>query len=307
MKKHNNLSKHTPGELSATGSLYEALQDAAITPNAILAVRVVAQRSRALNPLCNDYPFGKNATKAFLLTAQEMMKSCGSASVAYVHGDEITLVLMSNSERPTLRMSELISEVSSVGALAFFQHSGTQMPFYARVNEFASIEELVEYIFWRRRECYQRAVCDSLYRALQRSGHSDAYISSRIQSLTQREQLCLLEELETPITTIPIIIRRGSLLSWRIQNDRKSEDLKINFNTTIPDRDQHFDALLRELLTTGPKGNTENKVSPDARLQGASIKPTRTHRSFLPLRNKKAHVSVFKAVENQGSRGGPSI
>jgi tRNA(His) 5'-end guanylyltransferase len=302
MNGQNALSKWLSDHPSDMNQDPETCDAGVIAPDTIVALTLVVKHPKEADSLIEDYPYGKNFTKALLLTARDLMKRFSPITLAYVHGNEIILIEQSQRTRTARRRSEILSTLVPQAVLAFLENSGTTTSFDGRIREFGTKSELAQFMMWRRGECHRKAISGALYRALRRGGHSEAHISSRIEATCEREQVELLERLGAPITSTSIMTRRGSLLSWRTPMGAESKGLEIHFNTKLPDRDHQFKLLLalhldmlpeeRGSLGLAERSRTNQVVESPARSMHAD--QSKKHRSLLPIYNRRARVSVLK-------------
>ena len=302
MNGQNTLSKRLSDHPVDMSQDPETCDAGVIAPNTIVALTLVAHQPKEADSLIEDYPYGEKFTKALLLTARDLMQRSIPTTLAYVHGHEIILIEESQRRQIVRRRSEVLSTLVSQAVLAFLGNSGATTSFDVRIREFASKFELANYILWRRRECHRKAVAGALDRALRRGGHSEAHISSRIESTSEREQIELLERLGAPITSTSIMTRRGSLLSRRTPIGAESEDAEIYFNTKVPDREYQFKLLLALHLDIPPEERGSLGIAESSRAHPVVESPARSmpadpskkHRSLLPIYNRRARVSVLK-------------
>lgn len=312
MAKNIKLTQRGIGELQRSCERYENYNDGFILPDTLLVVRLDAHRYGDWSSFSDEYPTGPTATKALLLTARALMSATFRVVLAYVHGDEISLVVDPTENSNPLRRSKLISAFSSAAAIHFFKAARLPALFDAKVSELTSSENLVEYLFWQRRYCYRNATTIALRKALHQAGNSPEKAESQIQGTNDDQRAALLKQLGTPVDSIPHTTRRGSILYWdSVEQEGKSE-LKVVVDMRLSDDDEAYEAYIRKLLesslnlrnsaelrTRPTQQNAPSPVVVKAKTPERETTPRPAQpRSQPPKKNKKAHVSVFRLPSN---------
>jgi tRNA(His) 5'-end guanylyltransferase len=315
MAKTTKLSQRGIGELERSMERYETYNDGFILPDTLIVVRLDAHRYGDWSALPDEYPTGPTTTKALLITARALMSATFRVVLAYVHGDEISLVVDPTENINPLRRSKLISAFTSAAAIHFLKTTGLAAMFDAKVSELPSTERLAEYLFWQRRYCHRNATTIALRRALVRSGLSAEQTESKMRGATEDQRVAQLKGLGVPVETIPPTTRRGSLLYWETVVTDGKQMSKVVVDTKLPDDDERYEALVSEriskaLLTTSVSRPIQPAPAtiPEKRAQVVA-KPTATQKPAPPLkqeqraqalkRNKKAQVSVFRMPPTQ--------
>ena len=311
MAKTTKPSQRGIGELERSMERYETYNDGFILPDTLIVVRLDAHRYGDWSALPDDYPTGPTTTKGLLITARALMSATFRVVLAYVHGDEISLVVDPTENINPLRRSKVISAFTSAASIHFIKATGLSALFDAKVSELPSSERLVEYLFWQRKYCYRNATTIALRRALMRSGLSAEQAESKIRGATEEQRISQLQNLDAPVETIPLTTRRGSLLYWEAVVTDGKEQMKVVVDTKLPDIDETFEELISERLAkalnsqqiarpaqTKPSHPTPERraqiVAKAAPPQKSSPPPKQTHQPQPVKRTKKAQVSVFK-------------
>jgi tRNA(His) 5'-end guanylyltransferase len=316
MAKTSKLSQRGVGDLERAIQPYENYNDGFILPHTLIVVRLDAHRYGDWSSLTDGYPTGPTVTKALLITARALMSASFRVVLAYVHGDEISLIMDPTETMNPLRRSKVISGFTSAAAIHFLKTSGLAAMFDAKISELPSSEKLAEYLFWQRKYCFRNATTIALRRALLRSGLSAEQAESRIQGATEEQRTAQLKDLGAPIETIPRTTRRGSLLFWDIVVVEGKQQLKVVVDTKLPEDDEAYetfisDKIAKVLHTATPTPSPQGSVTqphPTKRPQvipkkipspPSSPPPKQPQHSHVVKRNKKAHVSVFRMPSTQ--------
>ncbi len=299
------LSQRGIGDLQRSLERFESYNDGFILPDTFLVVRLDAHRMGDWGALNAEYPCGPAVTKALHTTARTLMTSTFRLLVAFVHGDEISLLLDPTETLNPMRRSKLISTVASAAAVHFMQASGKEALFEARLSELPSVERVVEYFFWQRRYCFRNAVTIALRAALTSSGLSAEDAEKFIHGVSEQARLAKLQEAGVPLESIAHTTRRGALFFFETLLHDGREHFRLNSNTTLPDDDEESVRLLTHVLESALGEDCPEHVAPVARREPPS--PTvpansdqqpKAPQSRQFKGNKKTNVSVFKVASS---------
>jgi tRNA(His) 5'-end guanylyltransferase len=311
MAKTTKVSQRGIGELERSIQRYEIYNDGFILPDTLIVVRLDAHRYGDWSALPDDYPTGPTTTKGLLITARALMSATLRVVLAYVHGDEISLVVDPTENSNPLRRSRLISAFTSAGAIHYLKATGLAAMFDAKVSELPSSERLTEYLFWQRKYCHRNATTIALRRALAQSGLSAEQAENKIRGATEEQRASQLKGLGVPVESIPLTARRGSLLYWDTVITDGKQQVKVVINTKLPDNDDAYEDFISEriwkAINSTPINRPEHtKTPPPAPEKRAQVMvkaappqttaaPTKqTHQPRPVKRAKKAQVSVFR-------------
>ena len=138
MAKTSKPSQRGIGELERSMERYETYNDGFILPDTLIVVRLDAHRYGDWSALPDDYPTGPTTTKGLLITARALMSATFRVVLAYVHGDEISLVVDPTENINPLRRSKVISAFTSAASIHFLKATGLSAWFDAKVSEVPS-------------------------------------------------------------------------------------------------------------------------------------------------------------------------
>ncbi len=315
MAQNTKLSQRGIGDLERSIARFETYNDGFILPDTLVVVRLDAHRYGDWSSLADEYPTGPTATKGLLITARALMSASFRVVLAYVHGDEISLVLDPTENINPLRRSKLISAFTSAASIHFLKATGLAAMFDAKVSELPSTERLTEYLFWQRKYCYRNATTIALRRALMRGGLTAEQAESKVRGATEEQRVEHLNNTGSPVETIPPTTRRGSLLYWDTVEVDGTQQLKVVVNTKLPDNDEVYETFITDRLTKAlstsapPRAPRAATQAPNPERQAKVVaKPPATPTPQQPhqaqpqramKRNKKAQVSVFRVSNAQ--------
>jgi tRNA(His) 5'-end guanylyltransferase len=315
MAQNTKLSQRGIGDLERSIARFETYNDGFILPDTLVVVRLDAHRYGDWSSLADEYPTGPTVTKGLLITARALMSASFRVVLAYVHGDEISLVLDPTENINPLRRSKLISAFTSAAAIHFLQATGLAAMFDAKVSELPSTERLAEYLFWQRKYCYRNATTIALRKALIRGGLTAEQAESKMRGATEEQRVDHLKKAGSPVERIPPTTRRGSLLYWDTVEVDGSQQLKVIVNTKLPDTDEVYETFITERLTKAlgtsapmrapraatqaPSSERQAKVVAKPAATPSTQQPHQAHQQRAMKRNKKAQVSVFRVSNGQ--------
>ncbi len=298
----HKLSQRGIGDLQRSLERFENYNDGFILPDTFLVVRLDAHRMGEWSSAYSDYPCGPAVTKALHDTARSLMTSTFRVLVAFVHGDEISLLIDPSESVNPMRRSKLISTVASAAAAHFMKASGQQALFEARLSELPTAERVVEYFFWQRRYCFRNAITIALRGSLIAQGYSAEDAEKHIHGVSEQARLSKLEQVGGGAKSIPHTTRRGALFCWETLLRDGREHFRLASHAALSDNDEEYLQFLSGVL--GEALGTSSSVSvpaPAAEPRLAEQLPANTDpapaEQKRPFRgNKKTNVSVFKVA-----------
>ena len=310
MAQNTKLSQRGIGDLERSIARFETYNDGFILPDTLVVVRLDAHRYGDWSSLVDEYPTGPTVTKGLLVTARALMSASFRVVLAYVHGDEISLVVDPTENINPLRRSKLISAFTSAATIHFLKATGLAAMFDAKVSELPSTERLAEYLFWQRKYCYRNATTIALRKALMRDGLTAEQAESKIRGATEEQRVEHLKKTGSPVETIPPTTRRGSLLYWETVEIEGTQQVKVVVDTKLPDNDEVYETFITDRLTKAlgnsvltrvpraaihvPNSERQAKVVAKTPPSQPTQQPHQERQQRAMKRNKKAQVSVFR-------------
>lgn len=144
----------------------ESETGATLKPKGYFIIRLDGKAFHTFTKNLNK-PFDTALSEAMVSTAKALCTHVQNIKLAYTQSDEISLVLSDlDHDKVALwfegNVQKIVSVASSVATAAFnrtFKHpEGTLAYFDARVFRLESLEEVYEYLNWRRKDAYKNAV-----------------------------------------------------------------------------------------------------------------------------------------------------
>ncbi len=160
-------------------------------------------------------PFDERFHQAMLSAATHLLTTF-EGHYAYVGSDEISLVLPPEWDGFRRRVQKLLSLSAAEVSVAFTQASGHAATFDSRLLALPMIEDVLDYLHWRKEDVRRNAVTTTLYWTLRQQGESGRQVTQRILHKNQGEQLQMLAELGIAFgRDLPAWQRVGVGLTWQ--------------------------------------------------------------------------------------------
>ena len=299
----STLAQKGIGELQRSAERFENYNDGFILPDTFLIVRLDAHRLGDWGELSNEYPCGPQVTKALHDTARLLMTSTFRVLLAYVHGDEISLLIDPSESTNPIRRSKLLSTIASAAAVHFVKASGKEALFDARLSELPSRDRVVEYLFWQRRYCFRNATTIALRTALLAAGESAEEAERSIHGIPEKQRVARLAERGIALESIPHTTRRGALFFWSTVVKDGREHFRIVSDARLSDDDERYIQQLNAVLSSAlgdAVSAAHTTLSTPANADSAASAPRAANSepsSSSPREykgNKKTNVSVFR-------------
>lgn len=235
------------GEYQRLMDVFETSQDGMTLPDLRLVLRVDAHRfgdSWDDEPE-SDYPFGIRFTDA-LCDAAKVMMACGLKTVfAYMHGDEVSLLLDEAESNNPRRKSRLISIASSVSTLAFQEAFGKPAAFFTKLSELPNPTRVLDYFIWQKKVAARNFLSRTLGLLLVEQGLSDEDVAARLKPLDDPARRALLVELGRTPDTVTDYEQFGLALWWELGSGA-SQNVALCIDDHLPQSDQEYLELLAD-------------------------------------------------------------
>ena len=251
MKIPEKYTVRSLGEYQRMMDTFEIAQDGMTLPDVRLLFRVDAHRfgpAWADEPE-HEYPFGSRFIEALAKTAEVLM-SCGlKTSFAFMHGDEVSLLLDEAESNNSRRRSRLISIASSAATAGFLDAFGKPALFFTRFAELPNLTRVFDYFLWQRKVAMRNFLSRTLGLLLMREGLTEEQVAAKLKPLTdEASRKQLLTELGRTPDTISDYELYGAAWWWSNQGAGKSDAPALMRSFSLPDTDSDYVALLGHCL-----------------------------------------------------------
>ena len=226
---------------------FENFNDGAILPDLYTIIRVDGRRAgKSWNEQPRgSYPYADDMIEAFISAGREMFCIGLRCVYAFVHGDEISIVLDPSETSNARRRHKLVSLMASAASVGFLRSVGLPAYFHAKLSELPTREHVEDYFLWQRKVASRNFFSSLLRNELQRRGETFNAIDERLSPLNEVERLSLCREFGFEPTSYDARLRFGVGLHWK--TDAQSSP-SISVNSTLGDTDEAYLALLRSIL-----------------------------------------------------------
>lgn len=226
---------------------YENVNDGHILPELRLVVRLDAHR---IGPQWGqfkdaEYPYHKSIVEALTNTARRLMAFDMRMNYAFIHGDEISLLLDKTESMGLRRRARLISHLSSAATMFFREEMKLPVIFRAKLSELPSDAHVTDYFFWQRKVGVRNFFGRAFSLILEKRGMAAQDITQKIAGLTEEATWKFAEELQIPLDQIPSSFIRGVGLWW----EEEAGEIRLAIRDGLPDKDEEYDNLLSRVVS----------------------------------------------------------
>jgi tRNA(His) 5'-end guanylyltransferase len=285
---------------------FETCGDAFILPDMFTVVRLDAHRIMPdmwKDVPDSDYPLSDGILEALVATAKFVVGHEIRCAGAYIHGDEISLLLDTKSRGSERRKARLISMLSSTASVGFFSYFMRPVSFHAKVSELPTVNHVVEYFIWQRlvaeRNFYYRTISLALSARGEPPSVGHEILSAGIEKMKET-----LNTLNIFVDGIPQKFLWGTLVHW---NEQKHDPVLVEIEA-VSGSNEEYAALIEKIVDVGARrSNTDVTSIPTRRLsappqfegQNREAKPAdspkRYHDKSTHQKNKKL---AFRSTTN---------
>lgn len=254
----NNFEIKTLSDYEKHLIRFENFNDQFILPDLNLVVRIDARRLSRKEG--NSYPFCEEIQNALLATSKSLM-TCGlSTKLAFVHGDEISLILDVKESGNQRKRSRLLSYVASFATAKFIKSCNQEVVFHAKLSELPSSNHILDYLMWQRKVAMRNYIFKITKELLLSKNLSPQEINNKTASMTLEQRMQYAESLGFDFSTVPLSHIYGSLVSWKSvsgKTKQQAEQISLVVEGELPEDDQKYLSLVSERLKGESYSTTE--------------------------------------------------
>lgn len=230
---------------------FETCGDGFILPDMFTVVRLDAHRIMPdmwQDVPDSDYPLSEGILKALVATAKFVVGHEIRCAGAYIHGDEISLLLDTKSRGSERRKARLISMLSSIASVGFFSYFMRPVAFHAKVSELPTVHHVVDYFVWQRlvaeRNFYYRTISLALSARGEPPSVGQEILSAGIEKMKETaNSLNLFPD------GIPQKFLLGTLVHW---NDQRHDSVLVEIEA-ISGSNEEYAARIERIIDVGAK------------------------------------------------------
>ncbi len=224
--------------------------DGFILPEMHLIIRIDAHRT---GPEWHDfpdegYPFDPSFVEALTGTAKHLMGFGFRVLFAFVHGDEISLLLDPQESTNQRRRGRLVSLFSSAGAVGFLREFARPVIFHAQLSELPTTGHVIDYFLWQRKVSSRNFFSRTLGLKLAAQGLTAPEIDAKIGKISEQEREAIALELGLTEQHITRYHRYGLALWW---DHSAPGGPQVVVCDELPTSDEEYRDLVVERLAAG--------------------------------------------------------
>jgi len=230
---------------------FETCGDGFILPDMYTVVRLDAHRM--MPDMWHDvpddeYPLSDRILEALVATAKFVVGHEIRCAGAYIHGDEISLLLDTKSRGSERRKARLISMLSSIASVGFFSYFSRPVAFHAKVSELPTVNHVIDYFIWQRlvaeRNFYYRTISLALSAKGELPSVAQGVLSAGIENMRE-----VLKSLNLFPDGVPQRFLWGTLVHW---DDQKHDPALVEIES-ISSSNEEYSALVEKIIEIGGK------------------------------------------------------
>jgi tRNA(His) 5'-end guanylyltransferase len=269
----------TLGEYQSSLERFENFNDGFILPDMRVIVRIDGRRvgeyweSRHMG----EYPYVIEVHDALVECAKQLFNVGMQMDLAFVHGDEISVLLSGAESSNPRRRLKLGTLLCSAATLHCFSKCGLPLYFYAKVSELPSFTHVLDYFLWQRKCGERNLVSKVISDALSQQGQSKQQIDARMGKLTLEERAKLAAELGADIQALPKWQLRGSLM-WPVAG----EPGEIAGDANLTDNDEEYIVFLKRCLKDQPAAAIREDLAVKAPAATSTRFKVKSNATFFP-------------------------
>jgi tRNA(His) 5'-end guanylyltransferase len=210
------IERRSIGDYDRRMSKFENLQDIAFFPDMYVVVRLDAHRlgSHWSSFPDAEYPLGAAVAAGMRTAAAAILTSGIRVLFAFIHGDEISVLIDPKELANGRKKARLISGIASAASVGLCTALGRGALFHAKVSELPTIDHLVEYLFWQRLVARRNTISRHLSIALTARQESKSDIDRLLMKATEEERIATLARYNIDFESLPPLERLGAFLWW---------------------------------------------------------------------------------------------
>lgn len=212
--------------------VFETAHDHCVLPGLHMVARIdgrsFSQLTRVSQKL--EAPYDLRFRDCMVATLLHLAGSCGfSVLYGYTQSDELSLLFRRDESLFGRKLRKYLSVLAGEASAKFSLEFGVLGAFDARISQFPTTEDVVDYFRWRHEDATRNALNGHCYWLLRHQGMSDHEATQKLKGVSIAERNELLFRHGTNFNDIPTWERRGIGVRWR-----DVEETGVNPKTGAP-------------------------------------------------------------------------
>ncbi len=198
--------------------VYETAHDHCVLPGMHMVARIDGRSFSRLTRGTNAFeaPYDARFRDCMVATLQYLAKDCGfSVIYGYTQSDELSLLFRQSESLFGRKLRKYLSVLAGEASAKFSLELGMLGAFDARISQFPSSEDVVDYFRWRHEDAHRNALNGHCYWLLREQGRSDQEATLALQGVSVSERNELLFRHGRNFNDIPNWQKRGIAVRLR--------------------------------------------------------------------------------------------
>lgn len=247
-------------ELDRRMRVYETAHDHCVLPGIHMVARIDGRSFSQLTRTTEKFeaPYDTRFRDCMVATLEHLVTSCGfSVLFGYTQSDEMSLLFRKDESLFGRKLRKYLSVLAGEASAKFSLSLGTLGAFDARISQFPTSIEVVDYFRWRHEDAHRNALNGHSYWLLRRQGLDDHAATQKLKGVSVADRNQMLFEGGMNFNDVPAWQKRGIAVRWQ-DEERSGTNPKTGAAVTsvrkkaVVDYDlpmkSDFDALVRSIV-----------------------------------------------------------
>lgn len=240
--------------------VFETAHDHCVLPGMHMVARIdgrsFSQLTRVAEKL--EAPYDVRFRDCMVATLEHLVTSCGfSVLLGYTQSDELSLLFRREEALFGRKLRKYLSVLAGEASAKFSLALGKLGAFDARISQFPTGEDVVDYFRWRNEDAHRNALNGHSYWLLRRQGLDDHAATEKLKGVSVADRNELLFKAGINFNEIPAWERRGIAVRWASEEESGTDPRTGAVVTKVRRRafvdyelpmKTEFDALVRGIV-----------------------------------------------------------
>lgn len=198
--------------------VYETAHDHCVLPGMHMVARIDGRSFSQLTRVTEEFeaPYDTRFRDCMVATLEHLVTSSGfSVLFGYTQSDELSLLFRKDESLFGRKLRKFLSVLAGEASAKFSLSLGALGAFDARISQFPSEEDVVDYFRWRSEDAHRNALNGHSYWLLRRQGLGDHEATQRLKGVSVADRNELLFAAGINFNDVPAWQRRGIGVAWK--------------------------------------------------------------------------------------------
>lgn len=241
--------------------VYETAHDHCVLPGMHMVARIDGRSFSHLTRVAQkfDAPYDTRFRDCMVSTLLYLAGGCGfSVLYGYTQSDELSLLFRQDETLFGRKLRKYLSVLAGEASAKFSLELGALGAFDARISQFPSTEDVVDYFRWRHEDATRNALNGHCYWLLRGQGMTDDEATQKLKGVSIADRNELLFRHGTNFNDIPNWQKRGIGVRWRevevtgtnpkTNSPTVTKKCELFVDMELPMKDA-YDELVRTIVT----------------------------------------------------------